>query len=98
MEAAQRDSRDRGDADPERHPSPPGDGDRRRSARPDLDLKRADGKLQGTTYIEYPVDLQMKGNTIIGRVSGDTWDLRLEPDGSEMRVTGLIAGNPRPSG
>ncbi|HUM10682.1 MAG TPA: hypothetical protein VLT82_07035 [Myxococcaceae bacterium] len=61
---------------------------------PDLDLKRVEGKLQGTTRIEYPVELTVKGMTITGRVAGDSWDLRLEQDGTEMRATGLVAGEP----
>ncbi len=61
---------------------------------PDLDLQRADGKLQGTTYIRRPVELQQRGNEIIGQVGSDDWDLRLSQDGAEMRVTGLIGGRP----
>jgi len=61
---------------------------------PDLDLKRVPGKLQGTTYVERPVDLQVKGTAITGRVAGDSWDLTLDKDGSEVRATGLVAGQP----
>jgi hypothetical protein len=59
---------------------------------PDLDLKRVAGRLEGTTRIEQTVDMQQHGNQITGRVAGDSWDLTLEPDGSEMRATGVIAG------
>jgi hypothetical protein len=61
---------------------------------PVLDLKRTPGKLQGTTYGDRPVDMQQKGNTILGRVGTDSWDLTLEQDGNEMRATGQIAGRP----
>jgi len=61
---------------------------------PDLDLQRADGKLQGTTYIRRPVELRQQGSEIIGQVGSDDWDLRLSQDGTEMRVTGLIGGRP----
>ena len=61
---------------------------------PDFDVKRVPGKLQGVTYVDRPVDMQQRGNGIAGRVAGDSWDLTLEPDGSEMRATGLIGGQP----
>jgi hypothetical protein len=61
---------------------------------PDLDLKRAQGKLQGTSYVDRPVELELKGNEMVGRVAGDSFDLTLTPDGSETRATGLVAGLP----
>jgi len=61
---------------------------------PDLDLRRAEGKLEGTTYIRRPVELQQRGNEIVGQVGAEDWDLRLSQDGTEMRVTGLVAGKP----
>ena len=61
---------------------------------PFLDLKRADGKLQGTVRIDQPVDLEVKGNQISGRVAGDAFDLTLTPEGEETRATGLTRGMP----
>ncbi|HZJ54973.1 MAG TPA: hypothetical protein VFD38_12605 [Myxococcaceae bacterium] len=61
---------------------------------PFLDLKRAGGKLQGTVRVDQPVELEAKGNQIQGRVSGDSFDLTLMPDGAETRATGLTRGMP----
>ncbi|HTS81472.1 MAG TPA: hypothetical protein VMH40_12795 [Myxococcaceae bacterium] len=61
---------------------------------PDLELRRAEGKLDGTTYYRRPVELQLRGESIVGQVGAEDWDLRVSPDGSETRVTGVIAGNP----
>lgn len=59
---------------------------------PDLDLRRTPGKIQGTTYIERPVDLNQKGDEMLGRAAGDDFDLILRPDGEEMRVSGVVGG------
>ena len=61
---------------------------------PFLDLKRVPGKLQGTSGVDRPVTLEQKGNEMIGRVAGDSFDLTLQPDGEETRVTGQFGGMP----
>jgi hypothetical protein len=61
---------------------------------PFVDLKRAEGKLQGTLRVDWPVDLQRKDSDIHGRVAGDAFDLTLSPDGDETRATGLTRGMP----
>jgi len=61
---------------------------------PNLNLRRVPGHLQGTTRTDTPVDLQQRGNGIAGRVGTDSWDLTLEPDGAEVRATGLVGGLP----
>jgi hypothetical protein len=59
---------------------------------PDLDLQRSPGKIQGSTYVERQVDLNQKGEEMLGRASGDDFDLLLRPDGKEMRVSGVVGG------
>ena len=61
---------------------------------PFVDLKRSSGRIQGTVRVDWPVDLQRKGNQIVGRFAYDSYDLTLLPDGSETRATGLIRGQP----
>lgn len=61
---------------------------------PFLDLRRAEGKLEGTSHVDRPVSLERKGNEMLGRVGGDSFDLTLQPDGNETRVTGLVGGLP----
>jgi hypothetical protein len=61
---------------------------------PFIDLKRGPGRIQGTVRVDLPVDLQRKGNGIVGRFAGDAYDLTLMPDGKETRVIGLIHGQP----
>ena len=64
------------------------------AAGPSVDLKRTSGKIQGTVRVDWPVELQLKGNEIIGRFAGDAYDLTLMPDGSETRATGFVRGQP----
>ena len=59
---------------------------------PFLDLRRVPGKLQGTSHVDWPIALQQKGNEMLGRVAGDSFDLTLQLDGEEMRATGVVAG------
>jgi hypothetical protein len=61
---------------------------------PFIDLKREPGRIQGTVRVDLPVDLQRKGNGIVGRFAGDAYDLTLMPDGKKTRVIGLIHGQP----
>lgn len=61
---------------------------------PDLELRRAEGKLEGTTYYRRAVEMKLRGEEILGQVGAEDWDLRLSRDGSETRATGVIAGSP----
>lgn len=61
---------------------------------PFLNLRRVPGKLQGTSGVDRPVALEQKGSEMVGRVAGDSFDLTLQPDGDEVRVTGLVGGFP----
>jgi hypothetical protein len=61
---------------------------------PFVDLKRSSGKLEGTVRVDWPVDLQVKSNQIIGRFARDSYDLTLIRNGGETRATGLIRGQP----
>jgi hypothetical protein len=44
--------------------------------------------------VDWPVDLQVKGNEIVGSFARDSYGLTLVPDGTETRATGLIRGQP----
>ncbi len=59
---------------------------------PDLDLRRTDGSLEGTSYLRRGVELRQQGSEILGQVGAEDWGLRLSPDGTETRVTGVVAG------
>ena len=61
---------------------------------PFVDLKRSPGKIQGTVRLDWPVELERKGNAIVGRFARDSYDLTLMPDGNEIRATGFIRGQP----
>ena len=61
---------------------------------PFVDLNRSSGKIEGAVRVDWPVDLQVKGNRIAGSFAHDSYDLTLLPDGNETRATGLIRGQP----
>ena len=62
---------------------------------PFVDLKRASGTIQGTIRVDWPVELQLKGEKeMVGRFAGDAFDLTVMPDGEEFRAQGFVRGDP----
>ena len=66
---------------------------------PFVDLRRTPGKIQGTVRIDWSVDLQRRGNAMVGRFAGDSYDLTYPAatlDRSKGKLTHRVRLNDEP--